>query len=367
MTNPILGNIKRAQEEYLIMIKQYKSLFEKKKILVKDLAYILDEIKCFWLERLGVIEFELEDLTEQKSCFLLSGAVYLNVADYEHYYFKSLGNYHLLPDPFLKMESFFIVPEEAINSEEIVDYFKNIYVDTIEILTKYKNCFFILPIREMAIDNEKEHFELLNTFLLRFISSILDKEFLNREDFCNSYKSYEEIEKDMDSYTCEHLLYNEADGTNISLRKKIERYGKSMINFEILSVNKQESELFLISTFSFISQIAEILWICTYLNVNPYIRYDVTFNYLILLMGVFIEDKSLKGFIEKAIIFYILRNTIKEEWFKNIEFSNFCRFVESKSLLNVIISKMRELKIDICKGGIKEVQTIILNEFSVTA
>lgn len=364
MTCPILENIKKAQEEYLVMINQYKSLFEQEKILVKETAFILDEIKCFWLERLELIEFELEGLTVDNSCFLLSGAIYLNVADYEHYYFKSLGDYHLLFDPFLKMEKFFMVPEENLNSKEIIDYFKEIYIDTIEVLTKYKHHFFILPIREIAIKNEPKHFELLDTFFLRFISSILNKNFSSNEDFCNNYKSFEEIENDMDDFIREHLRYSDTDETGLSLREKIERYYKLPMNFKKLTQNNSESQLFLISTFSWIAQITEILLICVRLNTYPYVRFDVTFHYLSLLMHTFIEDKNLKEIIEKAIIFYILRNTIEEERFQNIEFNDFCNLIENKSLLDVIIGKMHALGIDICKGGIKQVQSIITKEFN---
>lgn len=101
MNHPSLINIQKSQEKYCDMIIQYKSLFGQDEIDLKEIAFMLDEIKCFWLENLEPIEFELEELTEKHSCFLLSGAIYLNVADYEHYYFKILGDYHLLSDPFL--------------------------------------------------------------------------------------------------------------------------------------------------------------------------------------------------------------------------------------------------------------------------
>ena len=194
MNTSLLTNIKTFQVEYLEKVSRYKSLIDQEEVPVKEIAFMLDEVKCFWLERLETIEFELEELSASKSCFLLSGAIYLNLPDYEHYYFKSLGDYHLLSDPFLRMESFFRVPEDRINIKETIDYFKRTYIDTIEVLTKYKNCFFILPIREMAIKDESKHYELLETFSLRFISSTVNKHFSSREEFCKNYKSFEEID-----------------------------------------------------------------------------------------------------------------------------------------------------------------------------
>ena len=363
MNAPLLANIKKSQETHLLMANQYKSLFEQEEIPVKEIAFMLDEIKCFWLEKLEVIEFELEALAKNNSCFLLSGAIYLNVSDYEHYYFKSLGDYHFLPDPFLRIENFFRVSESSINRKETIDYSKRVYIDTSEVLTKYQNHFFILPTREISIKDESKHYELLETFSLKFISSILKKPFLRNEDFCNNYRSFEEIENDMDDFVREHLKFSDADESGLSLREKIERYCATQMSFNKLFKNKSESQIFWISTFTWVSQVIEILLTCVRLNVYPYIRFNVTFHYLSLLMQTFIEDKNLKAMIEKTIIFYILRKTIEGERFEKIEFNDFCKLIEHKSLLDLIIGNVHERGIDICEGGIKQVQTIIINEF----
>ena len=67
--------------------------------------------------------------------------------------------------------------------------------------------------------------------------------------------------------------------------------------------------------------------------------------------------------IEKTIMFYILRKTIEEKKFENIKFYDFCKLIENKSLLDVIIGKIHAQGIDVCKGGIKQVQSIIAKEF----
>lgn len=358
-----LANIKKSQEEYLEKVSRYKSLVDQEGVSVKEIAFMLDEVKCFWLERLEAIEFELEELTTDNSCFLLSGAIYLNAPDYEHYYFKSLGDYHLLSDPFLRMENFFRVPEDRINHKETIVYFKEAYIDTLEVLTKYKNHFFILPIREMAIKDESKHYELLETFSLRFISSMVNKQFSSREEFCNNFKSFEEIENNMDGFVREHLKFSDTDESGLSLRGKIDRYLETPMSFKQLTKDKSESEIFWISIFSWISQISEILYICVYLRLFPYIRFDVTFHYLTIVMYTFIDDKNLKEMIEKTIVFYILHKTIHKKKFENIEFNDFCKLIENKSLLDVIIGKMHVQEIDICKRGIKQVQSIITEEF----
>ncbi|MDO8301706.1 MAG: hypothetical protein Q7T18_00540, partial [Sedimentisphaerales bacterium] len=165
------------------------------------------------------------------------------------------------------------------------------------------------------------------------------------------------------NYVREHLKFSDSDESGLSLREKIGQYCEAQMSFKNLIRGMSESQIFWISTYTWVSQIIEILLICVRLDVYPYIRFNVTFHYLSLLMQTFTEDKNLKGMIEKTIVFYILRKTIEEERFKKIEFNDFCKLIENKSLLDSIIGKVHSRGIDICVGGIKEVQSIITNEF----
>ena len=190
MTVPILSNIRKSQKEYLEFILSYKQILNKRKLCVNNISMMIDDIKLFWTERLDIIEFELNELAKNYCCFLLSGAIYLDISDYEHYYFKSLGDYHLLYDPFLKLGNFFHLPQDKINKDETIKIFNTAYKDTIQILTKYNNQFYILPMREIAIKSNKEQFEFLEKSFLNFISNAFDNKFGNREDFCKKYNNY---------------------------------------------------------------------------------------------------------------------------------------------------------------------------------
>lgn len=363
MTSPTLVNIKKAQKEYLAILSQYKDLFGQEDVPPKQIAPILDEINCFWRERLESIDFELRELTETNSCFLLSGAIYLNVPDNEHYYFKSLGDYHLLPDPFLKMGALFRVPDNIVVSRETVDYLKKVFKDTLLILEKHGNHFFILPTRELAVKDNAEHQKILDTFFARFVSEIVKRPISSVKEFCETHKSFEEIENAMDGYVRDQLKYSDSDETGMSLREKINHYCDTQMSFKDLAKNKPESEVFWVVTYSWVAQVIDILLICLRLNVCPYIRFEVTFHYLALLMDTFMEDKDLKKVIETSIVFYILRKTIDEDKFECIEFDEFCARMKSKALLATIMAETRAAGIDISKGGIKQLQAIITKEF----
>lgn len=363
MIPSVLTSIEKAQAEYQELVIQYRNIVEKEEISFRSVAMILDEIKCFWLERIKIIEYELEELSKNSTCFILCGAIYLNVSDYEQYYFKSMGDYHLLFDPFLKMETFFRTPENKIDIKESIGYFKKVYYDTLEILSNYKNYFYILPIREIAIENDDEHHELLNNFFLKFISSSFDKNFKSQEDFCKQFQSYEQIENAMVPYIRKNLIFNDQEDINLPLRDKIENYCKTQMSFSTLTRGQSESHIFLLSVYSWISQIIDILLICVYLRIYPYIRFNTTFHYLVMIMHSFIEDQYLREMIEKTIIFYVFYKTFEIEQFKKIDFSDYCMKIENKNVLNNILNRVRDQKIDIFQGGIKQIELIIEDEF----
>jgi hypothetical protein len=363
MIAPILENIQKSQTEYLNLITSYNSIINKNKISINDIAIMLDEIKVFWMERLQIIEFELEELTEDYCCFLLSGAIYLDVSDYEHYYFKSMGDYHLLYDPFLKMENFFRIPQDKIDTANMTSYFINVYNDTIDILKKYNTQFYILPIRQIAAKSEKEQFDILNKSFLNFLSCAFDYNFISQEEFCHKYNTYEEIENNMIPYIREHLILSEQDDFKLTLREKINLYFKTQINIEKLVQDKSEAQIFLIAVFSWFSQIIDTLLICIRLRINPFIRFNITFHYLALVMNTFIEDNTLRIMIEKTIIFYVFYRTIDRNRFKDIKFSDYSERIKDKKTLNNILDKMHNQRIDIFVDGIKKIETIISEEY----
>lgn len=364
MKTPTLANIQTAQKDYLELLLQYKEYVDNENMSVKQVCALLDEVKCFWLERVKIVEFELDELTESKTCFVLSGAVFLNVSDLEHYYFKSLGDCHLLPDPFLKMDLFFRTPEENLNREFTVSYFRRAFFDTLEILTTYKDCFYILPIHEMSVEDPEKHHELLNDFFWRFISSIFRIDYKSEEEFCDKYRNFEEIESDLDDFVRKHLIFNGFEDSKLSLREKLDDFSIEQKNISALIVEKSEPQRFLFSVFSYISQVADILYICSVLRISPYIRFDVTFNYLTLIMYTFIDEENLKEIIEKSLISYIFHRTIDETIFENLDFSEYCRLLSNKPLLNSIVKKARKFGLDVFKDNPDKLALIITEEFN---
>ncbi len=245
-------NIEKSQKQYFDLIKSYEKQIFSDEINQKQIAMILDEIQCFWLDKKDILTFELENLTSKRECFMLSGATYLDIKDNEHYIFKALGEEHIISDPLIKLETFFRVPNQMFDKES-VEIFRRAYSDVLDILSNYQNIFYILPIRQIAISDEKEHFELLHEFYLSFINSVLNEEFKDFDDFFEKYITYDEIEKNMTPFFKTSLTFDEYKDEVLSLKERIEAYINSHSIMLSLTQNKSESEKFILALQNYVT------------------------------------------------------------------------------------------------------------------
>jgi hypothetical protein len=356
-------DIDTIQSEYKENFFKLYEVYFHEEITYELVTRFIDEINAFWHKNKEFLDYEMERLTESNLCLLLSGAIYLDVKESEHYYFKTFGDYHFLPDPFLKLESFFLIPKEEMDLEETLGYFSRALQDTVEILKEYNQHFYFFPMRLMAIENIDEHRKLIDIFYIRFLSTICDHEFQSKEEFISINWNFENIEKKL-SNNYERLIFSEDDKNSKTLREKINSYIQSQMNMKILTDGKSESEIFYICLFTWLSQVLDILLICTYLRLQPYIRFSITFHYLTLVMYTFIEDEFIKKMIRKSIIFFVFRKSYNVEKFKKMNFDQYANRTKHKNLLDKIINEMEKDELNIFEGGVKKLEKIISDKLN---
>jgi hypothetical protein len=363
MKQPTLLDIRRSQKEYLDLLLLYKDRVQADDLSVVEICGLLDEVKSFWLKKLKAIEFELEELRENRTCFLLSGAIFLNVTEHEHYYFKSLGDCHIISDPFSRFEMIFRHPEEKINSAFTIDHFREAFLDTLEVLTTYKEYFYILPIQEIAIEDSEQHLKLIDGFFWRFISSVFNDEFDDYEDFYEKYKSFEEIEAGLNSNIRESLVFTDLRDRELTLRERVEKFNDLHKNLSSAITFETDAQRFILAVYSYIAQVADILSVCSALGINPYIRFDITFIYFSIVMRTFTEDVNLRRMIEKTIVAYVFYRTVDESIFKNIPFTDYCIQLKQKPLLDSILERMHAQEINIFTDDTSKIVKIIEEEY----
>lgn len=356
------ASIQKFQTQYLNLINGFEKQIFADEANQKTISMILDEIVCFWLDRKEIVSLELEDLSSQKECFLLAGAIYLDVKDNEHYIYKALGDEHFVSDPLLKLEHFFRVPSKMFDNKSI-EFFRRAYSDIKEMLTSYQSYFYVLPIQTIAISNREEHLELLQKFYLTFINSVLNEDFEDAESFFEKYSTYDEIETNMVSFFKKNLMLEEDSSEKLTLKEKIETYINSHPIMVAITKDYSEAEKFWAALQNYVTQVMDILLIASITKTIPFIRFKPTFHYLSIVMYTFIKEMFFRDILEKTIVFYIFHNTVEKEELTKIDFNLFVKMVQETNFLNNILQEMKKNNIDIFQKGIPDVANIINEQF----
>lgn len=224
-----------------------------------------------------------------------------------------------------------------------------------------------MPIQLLAIQINPEHHEVLDKFFINFLSSMFGGKYEEQDSFCVDFNTFEEIENQLKPYACDRIVFNRVGEETISLRRKIEMHITSQPGYTHLISGLPEAKVFLVILHSYIAQISDILLTCSILGLYPYIRNEVTFSYLLLIMFTFMEDEMLRDMIEKAIVFYIFRKEMDGAFEHFESFEYYCERIGEKKALPKILSNMRASDIDIFQGGIQKVAKIIKELFADVA
>lgn len=362
MNNYYHKNITKSQNEYQGILCKYESQINSSELSISSICMLLDEVKCFWIKQRKLIELELELLSKEKTCFVLSGALYLGIAEYEHYYFKSLGDYHIISDPFYKLERFFRRPENEIDKQGVIDIFKKAYFDVLNVLKTYGDEFYFIPVQMIATEDEQSHFQFIEDFFWSFISNIFGRKFNSREEFFETYSSLDNIERDLDKKTLSYLIFNDYKDTELSLAERVSRYRKTLLRVSLESERKSDAEIFFLGVWCYLSQVADILYVCTALGITPYIRFNLTLHYFILIMETFKDDIGLRQMIEKTIVCANFYNYADESIFAKFTFSEYCDKLRQCSLLDNILNRMHIEKVELSNCNLSGVGYVIKSE-----
>lgn len=347
--------IEKAQYDYLNLLEKYEYLLSEDKLAIEDVGMILDSVGKYWLPHKDCIEKEIDYSSSQETCMILSGAVYLDYADGDHYLYKALGKYHYLNDSILKLENIFRVPEKYLNIEKSTEVFKKAYRDELLVLRNTKKTFYYVPVNYIVQKRIIDRDDILKKSFWDTVSSLFDLDIRDDDSFNSKYSSFEAIEIALGPDKMKNLIYMDDTDFKLSLRSRIERYfSENQIDMSKLIEKKSDADLFLSATFSYIGQVLDILITATYFNLTPYIRFNITFHYFILIMNAFLSDITMKKMIEKTLLTYIFYHSVDKSKLIEIDFSDYCRRIEKYDYLKLIIEKLDEEKIDITKSGVKK-------------
>lgn len=326
------------------MQKQYAELLASVDFSEEDDSFyynavtLIERCEQFWTGNIEKLSIILDDFTSSRNCFVLEGAIFLDVKNNGHYEFSVLGNYHFLNDPFVKMRNFFAFGKNSI-TDYCKKYFLDAYNDTVFILKNYSEYFFFISLEVLSSKQYDENMAIGDKVYWDIISDALGKEYKSLNKLKSDYRSIDEIEHDMRPEIAKHFIFSERNDIKLSLKERIEKYckhGQSMVSTN----NQDEIQKFYISTISLIQQAVDISLNCLQYNLHPFIRFEVVYHYLVLLLCNFTNKKKIRACLLDVIISYLLSTRIVGDEIERISFVDFYAACKKGKLTDKLYNKM---------------------------
>lgn len=132
--------IPKIQKDYFKLLLSKKDIVFSENFSLDDMGKIIEDIDLFWREHLDIISLELSYFTE-KETFFLAGTTYLDLENYNHYHFKTFGEEHIIPEPFLKFKNM-ICTDSKKRCFDLSLVFKKSYKNTVKLLSDFGEYFF---------------------------------------------------------------------------------------------------------------------------------------------------------------------------------------------------------------------------------
>lgn len=338
MKHNVMSDINRIQEQYFQLIQPFVDNFVSRSPNRNEFLYFIEKIRLFWKKNITELDKLIEIVTDESNCFLLSGAIYVGCINDEQYHFKALGQHQFYYDPFIKLEVFYRSGIEFLGTQSIQSYTNKVFRDMQLIMNEYRTDFFVVPVDMIAWNSEESKIEMIHDIHEKLLANLVNKPGLSYDEFIQTFKSYEEIESLIDDEALKCLIFSSFEDAKLSIRERVEGYLKTKCAGLLEMKKLSESEKFGMATLNMLGQISDIILTCTQLRMTPFVRYDITFNYLMLMMSLFNDDLLIKTMIKKSIVAFIFYKTISCDTLTKIDFTTYKEIFDRIDIVSEVMT-----------------------------
>jgi len=312
---------------------------------------IIDEINVFWRKNRKLVEFALRNFVRPYDAYAFTAATILDVKDFEHYPFVSLGKFHIWDDPIYKYANIVgKTPNLDFNAKMREQVIATV-TDNLKILEMAEGIIYILPIRYLTSDTSQLAYKVgMQAFL-----SLFDREF-SFEEYKKKFRSIEDVKISLRSEIEQSIIFTEDEDTSVAFETRFAKY-KDTTTLP-LSKDVCDAEIFWFAIFSYLSQAFDILSICIEYQLNPYVRFDVAFKYMIILSDNFSDKKEIQNMIFKGVVAHILHRTFDKEKAKLLDFKRYYKIIQESDFDSRLFSQLEQQGVTINNLDVKLISEI---------
>ena len=293
---------------------------------------VIDEINVFWRKNKKLVEFALRNFVRPYDAYTFTAATILDVEDFEHYPFVSLGKFHIWDDPIYKYANIVGKTSNLNFNEKMKEQVIATITDNLKILEIAEEIIYILPIRYLSDTSQLVFKAAMQAFL-----SLFDRE-CSFDEYKKTFQSIEDVKSSLRSGIEQSIIFTEDEDTSVAFETRFAKYKDSTIL--PLSKDACDAEIFWFAIISYLSQAFDIILMCTEYQLNPYIRFDIAFKYMLILSSNFKDQKEIQNMIFKGAVAHILHRTFNKEKVKLLDFKKYYNIIQEADFEKRLFSQL---------------------------
>lgn len=348
MNDLLLDELKELQKNYKEVLVNAQS-----KILENDTFALLDEINVFWNSNRKLVECAVQYISKPYNTYAFTAATILDIDDNEHYPFLCLGDCHIWDDP---IYSYIGMIRSSFNDRfntEIKEQVINTIKENIKIIENYNDKIVILPLR------------MLSGINIEYISKAAEKAFLglfkdepeNIKQYFETYKTVDDIDLGIRDDVKNMIILSDIDTNSDGLAVKLNNY-KTGITLPIRD-DSNDAKVFFLAVVGFLSQALDIILTCSTFKLIPYVRYNVTYKYILILSNSFKDNIELDKWLFRCIVAHLLHESFDKENFSEIPIDDFIEIIKRSEFEKKLFSKFESAGISLEQPNANGVVKII--------
>lgn len=312
MTNNLLSfEIDKLQLEYKIILEKAINDYHE-----KDICAILDEINIFWSKNKQLVRCAIQYLAKPYKTYVFTAATILDIDSFDHYPFLCFGKCHIWDDPIYSYYNMVKSSNQKFK-EKITSQILRTIKDNIRILTEFDNKILILPLRIVSENSSQQVVELAqNAFF-----SLFKKPPKSYDDYINTFNTIDEIDGELRKNLKNRLILSDKDKKSDSFITRFNKY-KATATLPI-DTDAKDSVVFWFTVLGYLCQAIDIILTASACKFVPYIRFNVSFSYILILSDTCKVIPELEDWLSKCIVSYLLHTSFDNDKYSKIEFNEY--------------------------------------------